>query len=184
MRKIVLIAISLFTIAYTTHAQKVISKNGHISFYSHTAMEDIKADNNQVSSIIDQSTGEVRINVLMKSFKFDGALMEEHFNENYVESDKYPKANLSGKIINLTAIDFTKNGTYNTEIEGELTMHGVTNKLTAKGTIEIKDGNVIAKSKFFISLKEYKIEIPAVVKDKIQDNMEITVDMEYAPLKK
>jgi polyisoprenoid-binding protein YceI len=184
MKKTAILVIGLLLIVYTTNAQKFLTKNGHVSFYSHTPMEDIRADNKQVGSIIDQSSGEVVITILMKSFKFDRALMEEHFNENYVESDKFPKASFKGKITNLAAIDFGKNGVYNTEITGQLTMHGVTGNVTAKGTIEVKDGKLIAKSKFLLPIKDYKIEIPSVVKEKIQDNMDITVDMEYSPMAK
>src|SRR5690554_8148922 len=83
---------------------KYFTKQGYISFYSHTPVEDIKAENNQVLSIIDFSTTEIAVTLLMKSFAFEKALMQEHFNENYVESDKYPKANFSGKIQNLEDI--------------------------------------------------------------------------------
>jgi polyisoprenoid-binding protein YceI len=120
----------------------------------------------------------------MKSFKFDRALMEEHFNENYAESDKFPKASFKGKITNLAAVDFKKSGTYNVDVEGDMTIHGVTKPQTAKGTIEVKGENLLAKAKFNISLKEYGIVIPDLVKDKILDSMEITVDMDYALMKK
>ena len=163
---------------------KYLTKNGHIGFYSHTAMEDIKADNNQVASIIDIEKGEILFTVLMKSFKFDRALMEEHFNENYAESDKFPKASFKGKITNLSTVDFKKAGTYNVDVEGDMTIHGVTKPLKAKGTIEVKGVNLLAKAKFNISIKEYGIVIPDLVKDKIQDSMEITVDMDYASMNK
>ena len=185
MKKVILIAICLLVIVSFINAQgKLLTKNGHISFFSHTPMEDIKGDNNQVASVLDSQTGEIIFTALMKSFKFERALMEEHFNENYLESDKFPKASYKGKITNLTSVDFTKNGVYNVEIEGQLTMHGATNNLNVKGTLEVKDGNAKAKAKFLLPIKDYKIEIPAVVKEKIQDNMEVTVDMDYAPMKK
>jgi polyisoprenoid-binding protein YceI len=147
-------------------------------------MEDIKADNNQVASIIDIEKGEIFFTVLMKSFKFERALMEEHFNENYAESDKFPKATFKGKITNLSSVDFKKPGVYNLEIEGDMTIHGVTKPHKAKGTLEVKGENLLAKAKFNISIKEYGIIIPDLVKDKIQDSMEITVDMDYTLLKK
>jgi hypothetical protein len=182
-KSIVLIAI-LFVCTIISAQNRYLTKNGHIGFYSHTAMEDIKADNNQIGSILDIEKGEILFTVLMKSFRFDRALMEEHFNENYAESDKFPKASFKGKITNLAAVDFKKAGVYSVDVEGDMTMHGVTKPHNAKGTIEVKGENLLAKAKFNISLKEYGIVIPDLVKDKIQDSMEITLDMDYAPMKK
>ncbi len=174
----------LLSVSLIASAQsRFLTKNGHVGFYSHTPMEDIKADNNQVGSIIDIEKGEIIFTVIMKSFRFDRALMEEHFNENYAESDKFPKASFKGKITNLAAVDFKKAGVYNVDVDGNMTIHGVTKPHTAKGTIEVKDENLLVKAKFNISLKEYGIIIPDLVKDKIQDSMEITVDMDYAPMK-
>jgi polyisoprenoid-binding protein YceI len=184
MRKLIVLTVVLLTGTIISAQSKYLTKNGHIGFYSHTTMEDIKGDNNQVASIIDIEKGDILFTILMKSFKFDRALMEEHFNENYAESDKFPKASFKGKITNLAAVDFKKSGTYNVDVEGDMTIHGVTKPQTAKGTIEVKGENLLAKAKFNISLKEYGIVIPDLVKDKILDSMEITVDMDYALMKK
>jgi polyisoprenoid-binding protein YceI len=119
---------------------------------------------------------------LIKSFHFDRALMEEHFNENYMESDKIPKSMFKGKITNLSAVDFTKNGTYDVTVEGDLTIHDVTNKITTKGTIEVVSGGINANSKFNIIPEDYKITIPGVVREKINKNLEVTIAMKYAPL--
>ena len=134
-----------------------MTKNGYIGFYSHTPMEDIKADNNQVVGALDISTGEMVFQALIKSFHFDRALMEEHFNENYMESDKIPKSVFKGKITNLSSVDFTKNGTYEVTVEGDLTIHDVTNKISTKGTIEVVSGGINANSKFNIVPEDYKI---------------------------
>jgi hypothetical protein len=172
----------LFSLALAVNAQKYMTKNGFIGFYSHTPMEDIKAENNQVVGALDISTGEMVFQALVKSFHFDRALMEEHFNENYMESDKIPKSMFKGKITNLTAVDFTKNGTYEVTVEGDLTIHDVTNKITTKGTIEVVSGGINAKSKFNIVPEDYKITIPGVVREKINKNLEVTVAMKYAPI--
>jgi polyisoprenoid-binding protein YceI len=183
--KTLLASILILMVGFTCSAQtKFICKNGYIGFYSHTPMEDIKGDNNQVASILNTENGEVIINVLMKSFKFDRALMEEHFNENYVESDKYPKSTFKGKITNLSAIDFKKDGIYNVDIEGNMLIHGATNPVKTQGTLEIKEGKITAKSKFQLDPKEYKIDIPSVVKEKFADKMDITVNAVYAPFEK
>lgn len=169
-------------LVFSANAQKYMTKNGFIGFYSHTSMEDIKGDNNQVAGVIDISTGELVFQALIKSFHFDRALMEEHFNENYMESEKFPKAIFKGKIINLSAVNFTKNGTYDITVEGDLTIHNVTNKISTKGTLDVITGGLNASSKFNVVPEDYKIEIPGVVREKINKNLEVTVLMKYTPL--
>jgi len=169
-------------IVLAANAQKYMTKNGYIGFYSHTPMEDIKGDNNQVVGALDISTGEMVFQALIKSFHFDRALMEEHFNENYMESDKFPKSVFKGKISNLKDVDFSKNGIYNVTVEGDLTIHDVTNKISTQGTIEVVSGGINANSKFKIVPEDYKINIPGVVKDKFDKNLEVTVAMKYTPI--
>jgi hypothetical protein len=176
--------IFLLNILLALNAQKYMTKNGYIGFFSHTSLEDIKGDNNQVAAIIDISTGEMVFQALIKSFHFDRALMEEHFNENYMESDKFPKSSFKGKITNLSSVDFSKNGTYSVIVEGDLTIHNVTNKISTKGTIEVITGGINANSKFNIVPEDYKIVIPGVVRDKIDKNLEVTVSMKYTPVAK
>ncbi len=176
------LSVIILSLVTSVNAQKFMTKNGFISFYGHTQMEDIKADNNQVASVLDISTGDLVFQVLIKSFHFDRALMEEHFNENYLESDKFPKATFKGKITNLQSVNFTKNGTYDVTVEGDLTIRDATNKINAKGTIEVISGGINASSKFLISPEDYKINIPGVVRDKIAKNLEVTVTIKYSPL--
>ena len=145
-------------------------------------MEEIKGDNNQVAGILDTSTGEMVFQALIKSFHFDRALMEEHFNENYMESDKFPKSVFKGKISNLSSVDFTKPGTYDVTVDGDLTIHDVTNKISAKGSIAVVNGGINASSKFKIIPEDYNITIPGVVRDKIDKNLEVTVTMKYTPI--
>jgi hypothetical protein len=181
MKRIVFIfAVSFFFL--TANSQKFMTKNGYIGFFSHTPMEDIKSDNNQVAGVLDTSTGEMVFQVLIKSFHFEKALMEEHFNENYMESDKFPKSSFRGKITNLSSVDFTKPGKYDVTVEGDLSMHDVTNKISTKGTIEVVQGGVNAASKFSIVPEDYKISIPKVVRDNIANTLEVTVSMKYAPV--
>jgi polyisoprenoid-binding protein YceI len=159
-----------------------MTKNGFIGFYSKTSLEEIKADNNQVAGVIDTGTGEMVFQVLIKSFHFERALMEEHFNENYMESEKYPKSTFKGKITNLSSVNFSKNGTYDVTVEGDLTLHNVTNRVSTKGTLEVITGGINANSKFSIVPEDYKIEIPGVVREKINKNLEVTVSMKYTPV--
>jgi YceI-like domain. len=175
----------LFTISFlflAANGQKFMTKNGYIGFFSHTPMEDIKGDNNQVASVLDISTGDMVFQVLIKSFHFEKALMEEHFNENYMESDKFPKSTFRGKITNLSSVDFNKPGKYDVTVEGDLNMHDVTNKVTVKGTVEVVQGGVTASSKFNVVPEDYKISIPGVVRDNIAKTLEVTVTMKYAPV--
>jgi hypothetical protein len=174
----------LLSITFAVNAQKYMTKNGYIGFFSHTPMEDIKGDNNQVAGVLDISTGDMVFQALIKSFHFDRALMEEHFNENYMESDKFPKSSFKGKITNLSSVNFSKNGTYDVTVEGELTIRDVTNKISSNGTIEVVTGGINANSKFNIPPEEYKINIPGVVREKIAKNIEVTVSMKYTPVEK
>jgi hypothetical protein len=181
MRRLIFL-LMLSCLVLQANAQKYMTKNGFIGFYGHTPMEDIKADNNQVASILDISTGELVFQVLVKSFHFERALMEEHFNENYMESDKIPKAEFKGKITNLASVDFKKNGIYEVTVEGDMKIHDVTNKIGTKGTIEVIAGGINANSKFNVVPEDYKINIPGVVREKIAKSLEVTVTMKYTPL--
>jgi polyisoprenoid-binding protein YceI len=168
----------------SANAQKYMTKNGYIGFYSHTSMEDIKGDNNQVASVLDASTGDMVFQVLIKSFHFDRALMEEHFNENYMESEKFPKASFKGKITNLSSVNFSKEGKYEVTVEGDLTIHNVTNKVSVKGTVEVVKDGINAASKFSIVPEDYSIAIPGVVREKINKSLEVNVALKYLPVGK
>jgi polyisoprenoid-binding protein YceI len=158
-----------------------MTRNGQISFFSKTPMENIEGTNNEVTSMIDVSKGDVVFAVLVKSFRFEKALMEEHFNENYLESTKFPKATFQGKFTNATAINFDKDGSYPATVEGDLTMHGIKQRQTATGTITVTKGKISAVSTFTIKLADYKIERPSLVADKISETIEIRVNCQYEP---
>ncbi len=181
-----LTALILFVILSlgSAQAQKYITKTGHIRFFSSTPVEDIEAHNRQVNCALDQQNGEFVFRVLMKSFQFEKALMQEHFNENYVESDKFPNAMFSGKVVNISAINFDKNGIYNATVEGDLTIKGVTKKVSEKGTFEVKDGNVTGKSTFNALLADYGIKIPNTVASNISKTIQIDVDVNLEKLAK
>jgi hypothetical protein len=178
MRQIFIIFLVL-ACGIPAQAQKYMTKNGYIGFYSLTPMEEIKADNNQAASVLDASSGEIVFQALIKSFHFERALMEEHFNENYMESDKYPKATFKGRISDPASVDFSKNGKYEVTVDGDLNIHNITKKITVKGIIEVMGGSVNASSKFNIVPEDYGIAIPGVVREKINKNLEVTVLMKY-----
>ncbi len=159
--------------------QKYISKNAHVWFYSHTPMEDIEAHNRQVVSVLDINTGEISFSLLIKSFEFKRALMQEHFNENYMESDKIPKASFKGKINNIEKINFKTDGVYPAEITGTINIHGVSKTINITGSIMVQKGVISAGAKFQLIPQDYDIKIPALIKDKIAKAMDVTVELTY-----
>jgi hypothetical protein len=181
--KNILLLFGILLLCMNLSAQKYSAKNGFVGFYSHTPMEDIKADNNQVASILDASAGDLVFQILIKSFVFNKTLMQEHFNENYMESEKFPKATFKGKISNISDVSFTKPGIYNVTVTGEMSIHGVANAFSAAGTIEVITDGIEAKSKFIVKPEDYGIVIPAVVREKIGKEIEVTVNIKYTPNK-
>jgi len=166
------------------NAQRHFTRTGEISFYSSTPIEDIEAYNKSANSVIDLGTGAIQFAVQLKSFTFEKALMQEHFNENYVESDIFPKAVFKGKIKDLGAVDLDKDQTIEVVVPGTMELHGVTKNVEAKGTLTVKGGKLSAKSSFMINPEDYDIEIPGVVREKIAKEIEVKVNIAYAPLKK
>ena len=168
--------------AFQLNAQKYLTKNGHIKFYSETPIETIEADNQQVNAALDPLTGDFVFKVLMKSFQFEKALMQEHFNENYVESHKFPNSTFQGSITNLDQVDFNSPGTYDAMIEGSLTIHGVTQQISEKGTFTVENDKIKGYSKFNVRPADYDIKIPKAVMNNIAEVIEVTVDVELSKL--
>lgn len=174
-----LIVLIMFCTLNLKAQNKYFTKEGRARFVSKAPLEEIEGVNKKVTSILDVSTGQIEFSVLMKAFEFQKALMQEHFNENYVESDKFPKATFKGAIENFADVKWTTDGIYSVKVAGKMTMHGVTKDINVPGTIEIKDGKVIASSSFSLMVKEYGIEIPRVVKDKVSENVNVDIDLNY-----
>jgi hypothetical protein len=166
MQKVILIFV-FGLLGNLSFAQKYLTKSGKIYFFSDTPMEKIEATSTTANSVYDSSTGAIEWAVLIKGFKFEKALMEEHFNENYMESTKFPKAKFKGMIDNPTSINLGKDGTYKANVSGTLEMHGVSNPIACVATFVVKDGKIKASSSFTVKVADYKIDIPSVVKDKI-----------------
>ncbi|MBK7884742.1 MAG: YceI family protein [Chitinophagaceae bacterium] len=174
MKKLIL-SLLLSAVINLINAQAYYTKNGYIAFYSKAPVENIKADNNQVLCILSAQSGQLQFSLLIKNFHFEKALMEEHFNENYLESDKFPKANFKGTIMDIKAINFTKDGEYMVNVSGDLILHGVTKKIYVPGSITIKSGKIYIQSKFIINLADYNIHISNAVKNNISPTPEISV---------
>lgn len=182
MRTIILNAILLFSALLTSGQGKYLTNDGYIKFYSHTVIEDITAQNRKVAAVFDAIKGEVVVIVVMSEFQFEKKLMQEHFNENFVESHKYPKAIFNGRIENNISVDYNTQGTYTTKVQGEMTIHGTTRSVSAEGTLEVTANGIIARTGFFLNPGDYEIKIPRVVRDNIAENMEITVELRCNPI--
>jgi polyisoprenoid-binding protein YceI len=179
MKKILILTTALVIAASGLQAQKIYStKSGKITFFSKAPLEDIEAKNSEVESKLAPSNGQLVFTLLVKGFHFPNALMEEHFNENYMESTKFPKSDFKGYVTNIQEINFQKDGSYPAKVKGKLTIHGITREVETTGTIDVKGDKVSGKSKFNINLKDYGIG-GALVGKKIAENISITVDSQY-----
>jgi hypothetical protein len=180
--KYVVVLLALLLNGFWCHAQsRYIDRAGKASFFSEAPLEDIEAHNDQVLSLLDVGSGEIAASMLMKSFKFEKALMQEHFNEKYIESDKYPKATFKGKISDPDKIDFGMDGKYTAQVEGEITIHGETQPLKTKVEFVVRDKNISASSTFPLRVKDFKITIPTIVVKNIAEVVEVEVSFNYKP---
>jgi hypothetical protein len=183
MKHSFLIAAIFFLSASASFGQRYFTKTGYVSFYSDTPIEKIEAHNKSANCVLDLNTGKLEFGVLIKGFQFEKALMQEHFNENYLESDKYPKALFKGQIDNYSKIDDTKNGKITCKISGDLTMHGITKKITTDAEIVVNNGKIEAESQFNILVADYNISIPSLVKDQIAKSVKVNVRLNLEQLK-
>jgi polyisoprenoid-binding protein YceI len=167
------LVIFLFSFMIKISAQGLVTKTGFVGFYSKTPLEDIKAENEQAYAILEPESLRIVFAVLLKGFIFPKELMQEHFNENYVESDKYPKATFSGTCSG--DLDLSKEGIYQVVIKGELNLHGVTKSIETTAQIEVKKDKILATSVFNIKPEDFQISIPAIVRDKIASQISVKV---------
>jgi hypothetical protein len=182
MKKIFFI-IMIMAFNHAFSQQKYFTRQGHVSFFSEAPLQKIEAHNYQVSSFL-STDGEIVFSILIKGFEFEKQKMQDDFNANYMESDKYPKATFDGKITNINQIDFKKDGAYKAEVEGKMTIHGVTKDIKCTGSLQIQGEKIITSAKFSISVKDYGIKIPTIVVQKIAEVVEVTVNLTYEPYQK
>jgi len=183
LKKITL-AVIAFSYLSMVHAQKYYSRNGEISFHASTPLETIDPVSNSASTVIALESGKIQCAVLVKSFQFHKALMQEHFNENYLESSKIPKATFSGQIVDFESIDIDTNGTYELSTRGTLKIHGVEKVITAPVIFVVKNKKLSASCTLDVVSSDFKIDIPSIVRDKIAKVITINIKADYELLKK
>ena len=177
-KKIYIFLIVLLSFAFAK--ERYITREGVISFFSSTPLEDIKAINKQVSCVLDKSTGEFAFQLPIKGFTFKNALMQEHFNESYLESDVYPKSIFKGQILDWDNIKLSENHT-KVFIEGELTIHGIKQKIKKPGKIWIDSKTVFGESSFDINLVDYNVKVPKIVRANIAEVINVRVNVNLNP---
>jgi polyisoprenoid-binding protein YceI len=157
-------------------AQLYSTRSGFVGFYSKTPLEDVRGENGQVYAVIDAGKKNLAFAALLKGFIFPKELMQEHFNENYVESDKYPKATFSGAYIGDVALD--KDGVYKITVKGGLTLHNVTRTVETPATLEVRAGHLLGVAEFRVKPEDFNISIPSIVRDKIDKEITVKVNID------
>ncbi|MBS1650663.1 MAG: YceI family protein [Bacteroidetes bacterium] len=165
-----------------TQAQIYVADKCKISFFSQAKLENIDATNTITKPVFNAANGNFAIKASQTAFNFKSALMQEHYNENYIESEKYPFATFTGKI-NET-VNYSSTTAQNITMTGTLDMHGVNLPRTIEGTLIAKDGKIILESKFDVKLSDYKIKVPSLYIEKIAEVVQVTFYTELVPAKK
>lgn len=166
-----------WVVALEGTAQKCIAEKSSITFFSDALIEDIKATNVKGASMLNVETNDLVFSIPIRDFQFAKKLMQEHFNEKYLESDKYPKATFSGKLLNFNS---SQSGKQSVQAKGKLTIHGVTREVEIDGTAT-KDDKITIASKFILKLADYKVEIPQLMFQNIAEEIEVTLEFTYKP---
>lgn len=180
--KLILACICCVAFVCQVNAQTFTGKTIKVAIFSSTPVEDIKAASNTGVAVLVSSKQELAVQVNIKSLDFDKKLMQEHFNENYMESDKYPQAKFRGTIE--PKIDWTKDGDYTVSAKGVLSVHGVDQPRTITGKISIKNGLVNINSNFDVACVAHQIKIPSLVFTKIAEVIKVTIQGTLNPLNK
>ena len=183
MKNLIFITLIIFLLQPSFGQKRYFTKTGNVSFRAGTAIEDIDGLNKSTTCVFDASSGDIQFAILIKGFEFKSALMMEHFNENYMESDKFPKSIFKGKITNLEKINFLKDGTYPVNVKGVLEIHGVKKEVETNGQFKVLGETVVVTAEFEIVLEDYAITIPSLVKDKISKTARIKVNCSNSILK-
>jgi uncharacterized membrane protein len=182
MKKVFLTFFATLTFALA-FSQRYYTKAANITFDASSSAIDVIGTSNVGVSVIDSKSGAIEIAVPITSFIFKRQLMQEHFNENYMESPKFPKAFFKGTITNISEVNFTKDGNYNLKMTGTMEMHGVKKEMTVSGLIKVFGGQVTGTSQFNVELQDHNITIPGLVIDAISPTAKVSITAIYQMLK-
>lgn len=177
MHKVHLVGIIFLLVSFLANAQLYQSTRSKISFLSDAPLEDIYAESKKSKSVLDISEKKIVLLIKPNTFLFKNPMMQEHFNENYMESDKYPKATLSGLIVG--NFDIAKEGVYQVTVKGMLKIHGVEKERAIKGEIIVKEGEVSINAKFAIQVSDHGIKIPSMKIKNVAEVVEVSVSVDY-----
>ncbi|HYG17863.1 MAG TPA: YceI family protein [Ohtaekwangia sp.] len=172
------LSILFVSLSISAVAQKYVTEKSFVSFFSDAAIEDITADNTKSSGIFNLATSDIAFSIPIKEFEFAKSLMKEHFNEKYMDTEKYPRSTFQGKV---SGFDPQGSGVQQAKATGKLTIHGVTKDVELPGTIEKQGDKLRLKSKFMVKLEDYKIAIPQLLWQNIAEQVEVTVDFVFKP---
>ena len=178
------VLLGLLIIGNVLTAQVHFTKSGNIQFESETPIEKIQASNSKAVSIIDFTNQKIEFSVLMKGFHFENALMQTHFNENYLLSDEYPKAVFKSTEVDLSAVNLTLDGSYDIPLQGVLTVKGTEKHIDTDIKLTVNGGVVKVQTSFIVSPSDFEIEIPNLVKDNIAKEIHVFVEADYQPYEK
>jgi polyisoprenoid-binding protein YceI len=176
------LVVALLAVGLNGFSQIYVGEKCKISFFSETKMENIDAVNTVTKPVLKAETGDFAIKAQQSAFVFKSAFMQEHYNENYVESEKYPYATFKGKI--KEKVDYTTDGVYNVTMEGTLDMHGVELPRTINGTVTVKAGAIAMDAKFDVKVADHKIKVPSLYVEKIAENIQVTFHADMVVFKK
>ncbi len=183
MKPFLIAATLLFSVMYQLNAQdRYVIAESNVHFYSYAALENIEADNSDAKAVVDASSNAFSFRIPIKSFIFDKELMQEHFNENYMESEKYPNGTFKGTIEG--SYSFAEDGEYDVNAVGVLDIHGVAQKRNIPSTITVENGVATITSKFMVKLVDHNIAIPKVVFYNIAEEIEVKTSFVLKPLEK
>ncbi len=178
--KTIILIVAVICCYKPSFAQNVlVDKQGVAHFFSEAPIEDIEAVNKKAVGAINLDKGEVAVSIVIRDFHFDKSLMEEHFNENYMESEKFPKASYKGKIINFSELDFTKPGAFKAITEGELDIHGIKRPMTSEIEFQVSDDSIEVETSFDVELKDHEIKIPRMLIRNIAEVIDVDVKFNF-----
>lgn len=161
-----------------TFSQRYMAEKGLISFFSDAPVEDIAAINHNVTSIFTASSGAIAFSVPVSDFEFEKKLMKEHFNDKYMESNRFPRSTFAGTI---TGYSMGNAGVQRVRAQGKLTIHGIVKEIDVPGSLEVTNGTVVMKTRFNVLIADYGIKIPQILWQNVSDEIQVTVDLTYNP---